>query len=334
MVSLCGGGGERGWGGGEADTGNNRDFDASVGILALGFAPRLLAPKGYAARKLLHETITPWYEAERWRDDDVSPLLHDRAAKVEREATVPMSTLCKTEINVPWASVTNTVPDMFWLLLNVFSRPRVLARFREEAMELVTVEDGAGEGGRRRATVDADRLMDKAYIASTYWETHRLYNDNIGNRRVMKDTVLRDTTDGREHLLKEGINVQLPVGPSHHDPAVWGPDAEEFRPERWLEAVGPEEKKLRAALIPFGGGRNLCPGKSFAISEALGMLAVWVIGYDVEGAQVPRDVAAPMANALRRPDWEGKDPAITMRRREGWEDVEWAFVVREETPSY
>ncbi|KAK0738476.1 monooxygenase-like protein [Schizothecium vesticola] len=308
------------------------DFDASVGILALGIAPRLLAPKGYAARRLLQDTITPWYEAGRWRDEDVSALLHDRAAKVEREATVPMSTLCRTEINIPWASVTNTVPDMFWLLLNVFSRPRVLARFREEAEELVTVvEEG---GGRRRATVAADRLMDKAYIASTYWETHRLYNDNIGNRRVMRDTVLRDTTDGREYFLKKGINVQLAVGPSHRDPAIWGPDADEFRPERWLGATGAEEKRLRAALIPFGGGRNLCPGKSFAISEALGMLAVWVVGYDVEGAQVPRDTAAPMANTMRKPDWGGKDPAITMKRREEWEDVEWGFVVHDETPSY
>ncbi|KAK1826606.1 cholesterol 7-alpha-monooxygenase [Podospora conica] len=302
------------------------DFDADVGVLALGFAPRLLAPKGYAARKVLHDAIAPWYAAGRWRDEDVSALLFDRAAKVEREATVPMSTL-KTEFSIPWASVTNTVPDMFWLLMNVFSRPGVLERFRGEAEGLVKVEGGT-------ATVDADRLMERPYIAATYWETHRLYNDVVANRRVMRDTMLRDGVDGREYLLKEGVNVQLAVGPSHRDPAIWGPDVDEFRPERWLEATGAEEKRLRAALIPFGGGRNLCPGKSFAISEALGMLTVWVMGFEVEGARVPRDVATPIANAFRRPDWEGADPAITMRRRRGWEDVEWGFVLNEEEPSY
>ena len=56
----------------------------------------------------------------------------------------------------------------------------------------------------------------------------------------------------------------------HRDERFW-PDAEAFRPERWLEEA-PGRPKF--AYFPFGGGGRVCIGESFAWAEGVLMLAV------------------------------------------------------------
>ena len=48
----------------------------------------------------------------------------------------------------------------------------------------------------------------------------------------------------------------------HRDTEVFGPDADEFRPERW--------EKIRPgwAYLPFNGGPRICIGQQFALTEA------------------------------------------------------------------
>ncbi len=49
----------------------------------------------------------------------------------------------------------------------------------------------------------------------------------------------------------------------HRDPEIWGPDAEEFRPERW-KSLSVNDNRFR----PFGGGARICPGQTLALMEA------------------------------------------------------------------
>jgi len=310
------------------------EFDKGVAVLALDRFPGLIVPKAVEARRYLWDLIAPYYEAELWRGEDVSAIIRNRAEKVTREG-VPWTVLARTEINIPWAAVTNTVPDLFWLMVHVFSRPSsALERFRAEVAELTTFSVDKDKDGRRTATIDAEQLEKKPYVSAVYWETHRLYNENLGNRRVMRDTVLRDPdadNGGREYRLEKGVNVQWATGAAHRDEGLWGPDADEWRPERWLETSSLEKKKImamKARIFPFGGGRNLCPGRAFAISEALGLVAVLAAGFDLEGVRVPDKVtAARMGAAMRRPEWGPEKDASSMgiRRRVGYEDVVWGF---------
>ena len=36
-------------------------------------------------------------------------------------------------------------------------------------------------------------------------------------------------------VIPRGTVIEIPVNILQTDPAVWGPDSSEFRPERWLE---------------------------------------------------------------------------------------------------
>ena len=55
------------------------------------------------------------------------------------------------------------------------------------------------------------------------------------------------------------------------DTAIWGPDAEEFKPERHLDS-GLDYHGKNLNYIPFGSGRRICPG----INLALGLAEVTV----------------------------------------------------------
>ena len=60
--------------------------------------------------------------------------------------------------------------------------------------------------------------------------------------------------------------VVVPVFAIGRDPAVWGPDVAEFRPERWLgHGKGGVNKH---AVLGFGAGGRACIGKRFALEEA------------------------------------------------------------------
>lgn len=52
----------------------------------------------------------------------------------------------------------------------------------------------------------------------------------------------------------------------HRDPEFWGPDAAEFKPERW-ESIRPLWH-----FVPFGGGPRICPAHILASTEAAYLL--------------------------------------------------------------
>lgn len=99
----------------------------------------------------------------------------------------------------------------------------------------------------------------------------------------------RDVMPGAETSIP-GIKGPLPIGTLvgvnlwaiSRDPAVWGDDAREWKPERWLDAPNDAAKKaLDEKLVVFGKGARGCIGKEVAfmmITEAVAaILQTWRI---------------------------------------------------------
>lgn len=72
---------------------------------------------------------------------------------------------------------------------------------------------------------------------------------------------------------------------------IFGEDAEEFRPERWLrdEACGETEEAFQARLtamnnadLTFGGGRRVCIGKHLGLYQVYKVLLTLVVRYDIQ----------------------------------------------------
>ncbi|KAH6678277.1 cytochrome P450 alkane hydroxylase-like protein [Halenospora varia] len=62
-------------------------------------------------------------------------------------------------------------------------------------------------------------------------------------------------------LLQPGDQVDMAFSSMHIDPALWGSDSLEFKPERWLG------RKQTWDFIPFLGGRRICPAQQNVLTD-------------------------------------------------------------------
>ncbi|KAJ9150922.1 Amino acid permease [Pleurostoma richardsiae] len=63
--------------------------------------------------------------------------------------------------------------------------------------------------------------------------------------------------------IPKGVMILVNCQAANHDPAVYGPDADLFRPERWLEA-GASQKVPAPYQWAFGGGSRVCTAVNFS----------------------------------------------------------------------
>ncbi|KJB86130.1 NADPH--cytochrome P450 reductase [Paenibacillus sp. E194] len=85
------------------------------------------------------------------------------------------------------------------------------------------------------------------------------------NLYVKQDTLLAD-----RYEMKQGDRLLLLLPQLHRDAAVWGHDANEFRPERFEDP----SQIPHDAYKPFGIGQRACIGQQFALQEATLMLGL------------------------------------------------------------
>ncbi|TLS23782.1 uncharacterized protein PpBr36_06640 [Pyricularia pennisetigena] len=326
----------------EEDAEDYSTFENNFAGLAIGGPlKRIIGRKAYDARQRIQNKLLPYMLAGGDFDESTSDLVRIRST--EHEALgIPASGRAKSEFLTPWVATLNTIPTLFWFFTEVFSRPQIVERLREEilASGVVTLEDG-GQGKPRAASLDIADLESRCpYLMACYRETLRLYNENVGNRMVLRDTVIQDPDQGgREYLLKAGTNVQWSAATTHKDPRVWGARPHDFNPDNFVDGgeqakggakLTPEERAARRlCMIPFGGGKHLCPGRLFAQAENLGFVAALAVGFELHGVRVPASVGAPLGAAARQPRWGAMDPSISISRRKGWENVDWRFTCAE-----
>ncbi|KAK7744711.1 hypothetical protein SLS62_010131 [Diatrype stigma] len=95
------------------------------------------------------------------------------------------------------------------------------------------------------------------------------------------------------HELPPGTVVGVNPAALHLNPAVFGPDAASFRPERWLHDDKDKDKDralllLERTSLAWGGGAHACPGRHLAELIVARLVPLLVAEFDVEIARVPR----------------------------------------------
>ncbi|KAK8867562.1 cytochrome P450 E-class group I [Apiospora arundinis] len=77
----------------------------------------------------------------------------------------------------------------------------------------------------------------------------------------------------------EGTILSVHPWVIHHSKEIWGNDAREFNPDRWLS--GAAAAKLDKDYMPFGLGYASCPGQNLARLEMAKIGATLVLNYDI-----------------------------------------------------
>ncbi|PLB45034.1 n-alkane-inducible cytochrome P450 [Aspergillus steynii IBT 23096] len=113
-----------------------------------------------------------------------------------------------------------------------------------------------------------EELKKLTYLRYVMNETLRVHPvAPINSRVAVRDTML-PTGGGPDHkspiFIPKGQKISFPTYVLHRRSDIYGPDAHEFRPERWGEPTF----RPGWAYIPFNGGPRICLGQQYALTEA------------------------------------------------------------------
>ncbi|HEY2771987.1 MAG TPA: cytochrome P450 [Solirubrobacteraceae bacterium] len=173
-----------------------------------------------------------------------------------------------------------TANALSWLWYLLALNPDARDRMLEEVDEVL--------GGRRPTLEDVARLE---WTSACTQEAMRVFPPAWIVPRV---AIADDVIDG--HRIPRGANVLIPIYALHHDERFW-PEPEVFDPTRFLHEEA--RSRHRSAYLPFGGGRRVCVGKSFALMEMTLVAAIMSqrFVYDL----VPGHPVEPEATLTLRP---------------------------------
>lgn len=145
-----------------------------------------------------------------------------------------------------------TALTLSWAMYLMGFDPQVQERARQEVQEVLQGRACTGE--------DVENLP---YIRMIVDETLRLYPAaGIISRTAQKS----DTLCGRE--IRPGDTVMIPIYALGRNELLWD-DPDRFDPERFADRKAID----RYAYLPFGDGPRICIGASFALQEAVTILA-------------------------------------------------------------
>jgi cytochrome P450 len=228
---------------------------------------------------LVHRIIAARQQSQEDRGDLLSMLVHAQDAD---DGTRMTARQVRDEVMTLFmAGHETTAVALSWTWYLLAQHPEADARLAAELRDVL--------GDRPASVTDLSRLK---YAEMVVTESMRLYPPAYGlGRQAVRATEIAG------HALAAGDIVIAPTWVVHRD-RRWFDDPDAFRPERW---VGDFAQRLpRYAYFPFGGGPRQCIGNSFAMMEAI--LLVAAIAQRFRLSLVPGQQITPTPYVTLRPE--------------------------------
>lgn len=230
-------------------------------------------------------------------EEDESTKIYVFLDELVKETTDPV-VLRDQALNILLAGRDTTASLLSWIFLQLAEHPAEFEKLRAEIL---------ASFGPDASTISFETLKRCTYLRYVINETLRLYPTVPLNFRVAtRNTLLPRGAgpDGSEPLYVPGGTIlSYSTYSLHRHPSLWGPDADEFRPERWAD---PKTARHTWAYLPFNGGPRICLGQQFALTET---------SYTVVR------LLQEFRSVRLRPDLRGKQPrlkhALTMNVGDG-----------------
>ncbi|KAF0532036.1 cytochrome P450 [Gigaspora margarita] len=145
-----------------------------------------------------------------------------------------------------------TSTALTWVLYYLAKNPDVQDRLRKEILEVFI------DCNHSPTFDEIDQLK---YLECVFKEVLRIAPPvPLLTRYNAKDEVMNG------YVIPKGTPLMIPIYAIHHDPSIWGDDAEDFNPSRWLD---PEikSKVTSSNYLAFSAGPRSCLGMKMAHLE-------------------------------------------------------------------
>ncbi|KAI9825258.1 MAG: hypothetical protein M1832_001292 [Thelocarpon impressellum] len=228
----------------------------------------------------VNERLRPDVQEASHRVDLLARLMEGRDEAGERLGREELTAEALTQLIAGSDTTSNTsCAILYWVL----KTPGVFAKLRGEL-------DSAVPSGM--VVPKYDTVKGLPYLKAVINETLRIHStSSLGLPRLVPagpGVVIRG------HHFPAGTTLSVPSYTIHHSTAIWGADADAFRPERWASVTDEQ----RAAFIPFSTGPRACVGRNVAEMELALIVTTVCQRYDFELRQ---DVLETREGFLRKP---------------------------------
>ncbi|XVF53597.1 hypothetical protein PTKIN_Ptkin05aG0111000 [Pterospermum kingtungense] len=147
-----------------------------------------------------------------------------------------------------------TALALSWTLLLLAMHPHWQNQLREDIRQLIVIGDNK--------EIDFTRLSALKKMGWVMNEVIRLYSPAPNVQRQAREDIKVDDV-----VIPNGTNIWIDVVGMHHDPAIWGDDVNEFRPERFKDDHLYGGCKHKMGFLPFGFGGRMCVGRNLTTME-------------------------------------------------------------------
>ncbi|MQM15848.1 hypothetical protein Taro_048802 [Colocasia esculenta] len=254
--------------------------------------------------KELDAVLVTWIEEHRKKrrekpdkdksDQDFIDVMLSAMEGLDLAGLDPNTLIKATSGAIVIAGTDTSAGTMTWALALLLNHRRVLDKVRQE----IDLHVGAARN------VEEKDIPNLVYLHAVVKETTRLYP--VAPLSLPHEATA-DCRVGGYHV-PAGTRLLTNLWRLHRDPRVWGPDTEEFRPERFLdgeEVAGVDVRGKQFQFLPFGSGRRMCPGLTLALQTMQLTLARLIHGFELgtaggapvdmgEGLGVTLNKAAPL----------------------------------------
>ncbi|KAK4415985.1 cytochrome [Sesamum alatum] len=165
-------------------------------------------------------------------------------------------------LNFIIAGKDTTATTLSWFIYMLCKHPLVQEKVAKEikhvtdSKEVLNISDFA-------ATMTEEDLEKMHYLHAALTETLRLYPAVPVDAKVC----LSDDTMPDGYSVKKGDMVAYQPYAMGRMRFIWGDDAEDFRPERWLDENGCFQQESPFKFTAFQAGPRICLGKEFAYRQ-------------------------------------------------------------------
>nr|AVX32608.1 cytochrome P450 VoCYP71DJ1 [Valeriana officinalis] len=156
---------------------------------------------------------------------------------------------------------------MEWAMAELIKNPRAMERAQTELRQAFSGKGNVEETG-------LDKLK---YFHCIIKETMRLHPPFP----LMVPRQNRHECEINGYIIPAKTKVLVNGWAISRNPKYWGPDADVFKPERFLDnRTTHDYKGTNSEYIPFGAGKRICPGTTFALAAVELPLAQLLYHFD------------------------------------------------------